>query len=170
MMRKKHSNSCVCPAKSGAQKEEEEDKVHQFLMGLNETYASVRSNLLMMNPLLSLDTAYNILLQDERQRQVNSVTQFHLESSSFNVNFNGKNPVHPNPPQRQYNQRVNFDQSKFNLFCKYCKKSGHLIDKCYKLHGFPQNFKFTKGRKMAANAIVDSISHRLRYGLTMLLL
>ncbi|XP_019248708.1 PREDICTED: uncharacterized protein LOC109227977 [Nicotiana attenuata] len=32
MMRKKHSNSCVCPAKSGTKKEEEEDKVHQFVM------------------------------------------------------------------------------------------------------------------------------------------
>ncbi|XP_075076356.1 uncharacterized protein LOC107778556 [Nicotiana tabacum] len=43
-----------------------------------------------------------------------------------------------------------------NLFYKYCKKPGHLIDKCYKLHGFPTNFKFTKGRKAAANMVTDS--------------
>ncbi|OIT32391.1 hypothetical protein A4A49_62029, partial [Nicotiana attenuata] len=28
------------------------------------------------------------------------------------------------------------------LFRRYCKKNGHLIEKCYKLHGYPQNFKF----------------------------
>lgn len=90
MTRKKHSNSCVCPAKSGTQKKEEEDKVHQFLMGLNEIYVSVRNNLLIMNSLPSLDTIYNILLQDERQIQVTSTSQFNPESSSFNVNFSNK--------------------------------------------------------------------------------
>ncbi|XP_019241548.1 PREDICTED: uncharacterized protein LOC109221521 [Nicotiana attenuata] len=43
-----------------------------------------------------------------------------------------------------------------NLFCKCCKKPGHLIDKCFKLHGFPANFKFTKGIKAAANMVTDS--------------
>jgi len=43
-----HANSCVCAAKVGLQKEKEEDKVDQFLMGLNEVYIKVRSNILMM--------------------------------------------------------------------------------------------------------------------------
>ncbi|XP_009602733.1 uncharacterized protein LOC107808656 [Nicotiana tabacum] len=62
-------------------------------------------------------------------------------------------------PQRQYNQRVDFDQTKenlSNLFCKYCKNPGHLVDKCYKLHGFPPNFKFTKGKRVAANVTAES--------------
>nr|XP_016434325.1 PREDICTED: uncharacterized protein LOC107760738 [Nicotiana tabacum] len=58
-----HANTCVCAAKPGLQKEEEENRLHQFLMGLNETYVGVRSNLLMMQPPPSLDTAYSILLQ-----------------------------------------------------------------------------------------------------------
>ncbi|XP_070005887.1 uncharacterized protein [Nicotiana sylvestris] len=61
-----HANSCNCAAKEGLQKEKEEDKVHLFLMGLNEVYVGVRSNLLMMQPLPSLDNAYNIFLQDEK--------------------------------------------------------------------------------------------------------
>ncbi|XP_019261720.1 PREDICTED: uncharacterized protein LOC109239589 [Nicotiana attenuata] len=108
-----HANSCKCAAKEGLQKEKEEDKVHQFLMGLNEVYVGVRSNLLMMQPLPSLDNVYNILFQDEN----------------------------PGP---------------LTLFRKYCKKHGHIIDKCYKLHGFPTNFKFTKSRKAAANMVTDS--------------
>ncbi|XP_009614136.1 uncharacterized protein [Nicotiana tomentosiformis] len=59
---------CSCPIKSNLQKEKEEDKVHQFLMGLNDAYVGARSNLLMMHHLPSLDSSYNILLQDERQR------------------------------------------------------------------------------------------------------
>ncbi|XP_070009638.1 uncharacterized protein [Nicotiana sylvestris] len=62
-----HANSCNCAAKESPQNEKEEDKFHQFLMGLNEVYVGVRSNLLMMQPLPSLDNVYNILLQDEKQ-------------------------------------------------------------------------------------------------------
>ncbi|XP_070009935.1 uncharacterized protein [Nicotiana sylvestris] len=80
-----HANSFNCAAKDGLQKEKEEDKVHQFLMGLNEVYVSVRSNLLMMQPLPSFNNVYNILLQDEKQRQVNPPSQFTSEAASFNV-------------------------------------------------------------------------------------
>nr|XP_016474494.1 PREDICTED: uncharacterized protein LOC107796256 [Nicotiana tabacum] len=41
------------------------------------------------------------------------------------------------------------------MFCKYCKKPGHLIEKCYKVHGFFLNFKFTKGRRITANATAE---------------
>ncbi|OIT06680.1 hypothetical protein A4A49_61607, partial [Nicotiana attenuata] len=54
-------------------------------------------------------------------------------------------------------------------FCDYCKKLGHIKDKCYKLHGYPQNFgnsytqnsnrgqdlnqaeRFNKGRRIVTN-------------------
>nr|XP_009759938.1 PREDICTED: uncharacterized protein LOC104212395 isoform X1 [Nicotiana sylvestris] len=38
------------------------------------------------------------------------------------------------------------------MFCNYCKKSGYLIEKCYKLHGFPPSFKFTKQKRTYGNA------------------
>lgn len=50
-----HAKNCTCAAKHGSLKEDEENKVHQFLMGLNEIYVTVRSNILMMNPLPSLE-------------------------------------------------------------------------------------------------------------------
>ncbi|OIT33989.1 hypothetical protein A4A49_65963, partial [Nicotiana attenuata] len=54
-------------------------------------------------------------------------------------------------------------------FCDYCKRLGHTKDKCYKLHGYPQNFgnsytqnpnrgqnlnqtdRFNKGRRIVAS-------------------
>ncbi|XP_019238625.1 PREDICTED: uncharacterized protein LOC109218705 [Nicotiana attenuata] len=160
-----HGQRCTCAAKPGIIQEDEENRLFQFLMGLNETYMGVRSNLLMMQPPPSLDCAYNILLNDEKQRQVQSISQFNPDSMSFNVNTNNKpgftfrvnQAAVPNsPPLRQYTQRVNFDQTKASLFCRYCKKSGHLIDKCYKLHGYPQSPKFNKGKKAAAHATIGS--------------
>lgn len=45
-------------------------KLFQFLLGLNETYSGVRRNLLMMQPLSSLNAAYSVLMQEEGQRSV----------------------------------------------------------------------------------------------------
>ncbi|XP_075074635.1 uncharacterized protein LOC142162211 [Nicotiana tabacum] len=96
-----HANSCVCAAKEGLQMEKEEDRVHQFLMGLNEIPFST----------LIYKTIYT------------------------KVNFDSSN-----------------QKSNATLSCKYCKKPGHTIEKCYKLHGFPPNFKFTKGKKFGTAA------------------
>ncbi|KAL2920668.1 Retrovirus-related Pol polyprotein from transposon TNT 1-94 [Bienertia sinuspersici] len=34
-------------------------------------------------------------------------------------------------------------------FCDHCKMLGHVIDRCYKLHGYPQNWPSGKDKKMA---------------------
>ncbi|XP_070011255.1 uncharacterized protein [Nicotiana sylvestris] len=130
-----HANSCVCAAKEGLQMEKEEDRVHQFLMGLNEVYVGIISNILMMQPLPSLDTVYNILLQDEKQRQIIPFSTLIYKTIYTKVNFDSSN-----------------QKSNATLSCKYCKKPGHTIEKCYKLHGFPPNFKFTKGKKFGTAA------------------
>lgn len=96
IMRTSHASACACAAKKGLQKEKEEDKVHQFLMGLNEVYVGVRSNILMMHPLPSLDNVYNILLQDEKQKQVLPNAQTYSESASQRFNSPLNNNIHRN--------------------------------------------------------------------------
>lgn len=56
------------------EKNREENKLHQFLMGLDETvYGSVKSALLSRDPLPTLDEAYNVLAQDEESKVANRV-------------------------------------------------------------------------------------------------
>ncbi|PNX63371.1 putative TIR-NBS-LRR resistance protein [Trifolium pratense] len=45
-----------------------EDKIIQFLMGLNEQYHGVRSQILLMEPLPTINKVLSIVLQDERQQ------------------------------------------------------------------------------------------------------
>lgn len=51
-----------------------------------------------------------------------------------------------------FSQKVKFEsrRSNTNVSCKYCKKPGHTVDKCYRLHGFPLDVKFTKNKKSAS--------------------
>ena len=50
----------------------EEDWMIQFLMGLNDIYYVIRTNILMMSPLPNVRQAYSLVIQDETQRQMTS--------------------------------------------------------------------------------------------------
>jgi len=50
-------------------KEAEEEKAHQFLMGLDDDkYSTVRGHILAMDPFPDLDRIYNIVSQEEHHK------------------------------------------------------------------------------------------------------
>jgi hypothetical protein len=44
--------------------------VFQFLMGLNESYAQIRGQILMIDPFLGINKVFSLVIQEERQREV----------------------------------------------------------------------------------------------------
>ncbi|XP_019258757.1 PREDICTED: uncharacterized protein LOC109236973 [Nicotiana attenuata] len=143
--------TCTCGA---LPKLLEDQQLFQFLSGLNDTYSSCKTNIMMMSPYPSISKAYSMLQHDEHQKEsTNHIPNFSNDLASFSASagqsFNN----------RSFSQRVQFDSKKqpsSSVFCKYCKKQGHTIDKCYKLHGFPPEFKFTKNRKGSASCVQNS--------------
>nr|XP_016507541.1 PREDICTED: uncharacterized protein LOC107825227 [Nicotiana tabacum] len=92
----------------------------------------------------------------ELKRQLASTYQESLDIASYFNKLKKQKQFNPQAQQRQFHQRVTFDQSRNAAYCKYCTKPGHMVENCYKLIGFPSNFKFTKGRKGAANMVENS--------------
>ncbi|XP_060179324.1 uncharacterized protein LOC132609376 [Lycium barbarum] len=123
----------------GSKKGEDEQKVYQFLMGLNDTYV---------------------------QRNISRTSQFSSGSVSFNAGASTSHSYHGStsspyhgPSKQNFHSKVAFEPQKSSLECKYCRNPGHSIKKCYRLHGFPPNFKFTKNtgpRKTTAHVEFDS--------------
>ncbi|XP_070004224.1 uncharacterized protein [Nicotiana sylvestris] len=134
------SCACTCGGKVKLVKSLQDERLIQFLMGLNDTYSSVRSNIFMISPLPNINIAYSLLVQDERQREVYMNPQFPGDSSSFLA-------THQNI-LGQKSQTSNLKGRKNNFICSHCKKPGHSVDKCYRIIGFPTDFKFTKTTKM----------------------
>ncbi|XP_019261161.1 PREDICTED: uncharacterized protein LOC109239092 [Nicotiana attenuata] len=163
--------NCTCGAKANMQKAEQDRRLIQFLMGLNEVYTVVRGSILMMNPLPSLAQAFSILIQEEKQREVKPNNQLVIESTALSANRSGGNHFRTNFGQQtnvadntgymNYNQQGNrtgnnnYRGGQFGNrpqpFCDYCKKPGHTKERCYKLHGYPQDSTFNKGKRIAAN-------------------
>lgn len=58
---------CTCGAKENMHKEEQDERLIQFLLGLNKVYTTVRESILMMNPLPSMAQDFSLLIQDKKQ-------------------------------------------------------------------------------------------------------
>lgn len=72
-------------------KEREEDKRHQFLMGLDETlYGGVKSSLLSRVPLPTLEEAYNIMILDEESKLLGRLNEERTDAASFAVQTNSR--------------------------------------------------------------------------------
>lgn len=110
--------------------------------------------ILMMNPLPTIAQAFSILAQEEKQREVKPHGKFNLESTLLHVNATSTNTsmnfrTNYTPYKNSGGSRPPY---KFNFLCEYCKKPMHMKDKCYRLHGFSQNCKFTKGKNTENNS------------------
>ncbi|XP_017627137.1 uncharacterized protein LOC108470374 [Gossypium arboreum] len=102
-------------------------------MGLNETYAAVRSQILLMQPLPLVNRAYSMIVQEEAQRSFSSVLSHVLDPVALSSTASG-------------------NRKKFTSTYDFCKLKGHKKESCYRLIGFPPNFKFN--RKKASSIAV----------------
>lgn len=104
----------------------------------------MRSNILIMNPFPSVNLAYSFILQNDKQRETYRNLSFPGEPSSY---LDTHQVSHQRGTRFSYpksTQSVDSKERK-NLLCFLYKKPGHTLEKCYRIIGFPANFKFTKG-------------------------
>ncbi|KAH0650738.1 hypothetical protein KY284_030650 [Solanum tuberosum] len=154
---------CTCGGKTKLHKAEQDRRLIHFLMGLNEMYTSIRGNILMMSTLPSMAQAFTILSQEEKQRDVKPNNHTVLDSTSLNAHGQSSNSAALKDFKTNYsstrgggNNSGNFNNNnvfrdsssttRSSIFCEYCKRSGHTKDRCYKLHGYPPNSRFPKGK------------------------
>ncbi|XP_060969571.1 uncharacterized protein LOC133036828 [Cannabis sativa] len=136
------NTTCSCGAMKIFLDYYNQNQVLQFLTGLNESYASVRAQILLNEPIPNLARVVAMIVQEERQRTLGSSGNPPLASS-----------VHPPPtnPPRTKKPRPS---------CSHYGKPGHLVDKCSFLHGFPPGYgdkkKVDKGKAQANHTVSNT--------------
>ncbi|XP_073260834.1 uncharacterized protein [Populus alba] len=121
---------CTCNLSSELEKRREEEKVHLFLMGLDEQrFGTTRSNILAQDPLPGLHKVYSILTQEE---QVKGMTRGREEQGEF-VAFVARNRT----DGRHQGSMTRTDGQEKGI-CSHCHKSGHGEDNCFALTGYPE--------------------------------
>ncbi|XP_040962329.1 uncharacterized protein [Gossypium hirsutum] len=116
---------CSCGALTILHRYQENDCVIRFLTGLNDYFAGVRSQIMLIHPLPSLNKAFSMVMQQERQ----------LTPVSYQV-FTSNIVRQPSSARKPQNK-----SSVDSRQCTYCGGSSHRIDTCYKKHGYPPGYK-----------------------------
>ncbi|XP_019083824.1 PREDICTED: uncharacterized protein LOC109125837 [Camelina sativa] len=131
-----------CNAATLWEKLQQRSRVTKFLMGLNASYESTRRHILMLKPIPSIEEVFNMVTSDERQTHItpkpNSMIFQASASTSTEVpiSYTGSYDNMAFAVQNQSHYRPRGPRP----VCTHCGQTGHVIQKCFKLHGYPPGY------------------------------
>lgn len=139
--------TCTCGGAKDLNKHLEEEKIHQFSIGLDsKMYGTVRSNVLSLEPLPTLNKVYAFVAREERQqnttkgqgsRDLNEEAAFKATTSHNRPNWSrNQNGPAPEPPRNAGRPR-----------CSHCQKLGQEKHQRYELVGYPSNWGERRGNR-----------------------
>ncbi|GAU49938.1 hypothetical protein TSUD_290950 [Trifolium subterraneum] len=108
-------NRCTCEAMRSARNNHTLMHTIRFLTGLNDQFAVVKSQILLIDPLPQMNKVFS---QHERQSNIAS-----LDDSKFLVNAT----------------RTGKQASGAKRVCSFCGKDNHVVENCFKKNGTPPN-------------------------------
>ncbi|CAL1379865.1 unnamed protein product [Linum trigynum] len=146
---------CTCDVKRKYRETKTSEQLFDFLMGLDEAFSTVKTQILAMRPMPSLADAYHLVNNDEQQRKIATNRRPHVEAAAFHVQ-DGRTPP------RNSSGRSD-DSSRPRYLCDHCGKTGHTRDRCYELIGWPER-RPNKGDKEKEQDHRRKPSERARAG------
>ncbi|XP_019416693.1 PREDICTED: uncharacterized protein LOC109327957 [Lupinus angustifolius] len=164
----KCSIQCSCGVIPLVRGYREQSYVIRFLKGLNEQYAPVRSQIMLIDPLLNINKAFSLLSQQERQFNIpnipdpepqNRVLTLSTNQESYkNINNNiGNNPNFRGRGSNTYRGKksrfTNGGRNQGNKLCTHCQRTNHTIETCFIKHGYPPGFQNNRFTKMENHTI-----------------
>ncbi|GJU00031.1 putative RNA-directed DNA polymerase [Tanacetum coccineum] len=167
--------NCLCAAASDFKKHNQLLKLMQFLMGLDDSYMSIRSSILSRETLPDVKIAYAIISSEESHRMASGSVSGHTQrtqTSAFMSNGPPRNNFQRNQTSNSNNFRPNNGSAGFRsnnpnharpnggseIICENCGYNGHTIERCFKIIGYPSDFgkkkgQNSKGKNVAYNSV-----------------
>ncbi|WCJ43065.1 hypothetical protein M5689_023829 [Euphorbia peplus] len=136
--------NCACNAFQRIADLREEDRLIQFLMGLNSHYDHIKNQILISDPLPDINKSYSMLLRVEKQSEISQEQSIDIACYSNN----SSSSFNRSETQAQYKNRKKENEDKF---CDHCRASGHLKSGCFKLIGYPDWWKDPRKKNMNGN-------------------
>ncbi|KAL0428397.1 UNVERIFIED_CONTAM: hypothetical protein Slati_3014500 [Sesamum latifolium] len=129
---------CTCGASRSVNELASFNRLMKFLKGLDENYDHIRNQILLMEPLPSVNKPYSMVLRVEKQREVHM-----LFDQEGNISMMVRGQEISKPSGRQQLSKFVSKKGKASR-CRTkeiksvnCKITGHTKESCFKLIGYP---------------------------------
>ena len=139
------SYPCRCESMCVAHNFRMEDQVIQLLTGLNDSFSVVKTQVLLMDPLPSINKVYSMVIQEESN---NTAPTPHVSAEDSSILVNASDARKPfmrgkvsGAPQSKNNSR----------YCTFCHRNNHIVEYCYQKHGYPN-----ANKPVASSNVVNS--------------
>ncbi|XP_010430849.1 PREDICTED: uncharacterized protein LOC104715103 [Camelina sativa] len=142
----KMGRECTCAAAPDIAKELEDDRVHQFLFGLDlSQFSNNRSTITGEDPKPPLTQVYSHVIREEHNL---NVARSKETTKTEAIGFTVKTEV---PPQAAAVSTPRF-RDRSTLSCTHCRRQGHDVSECFQLHGYLEWFFEQKGGPRSDNS------------------
>lgn len=102
----------------------ERDQLYDFLIGLDDIFSTVKTQILSMAPTFNLGQAYHLVAENEQQHLVSATHKPVAESYAFQTQGTRKEGSKKERPR-----------------CDYCQKIGHIQEECWEIVGYPTDWR-----------------------------
>ncbi|XP_037493376.1 uncharacterized protein LOC119370086 [Jatropha curcas] len=155
------SQACNCGAILTFKSYMQADYVVRFLKGLNENFSNVKTQIILIEPLPSINKVFSLVIQQEWQIAGSVEPKVLVNRVMRNYNNLG-NTKSEFPKEQAEDNTIPLEEEFFIAIlvlkvCSYCGRERHAIETCYRKHGFPPGFKFKNPNFSIASANAVSV-------------
>ena len=128
--------ACTCSAAAAYEKEREDERVHQFIMGLDDSrFGNVVTAIIEADDLLDLGKTYAKVIREEARLNSSKAR----ETSQEAIGFTARKESQPSESRETNFGSARSEGSKSrNRVCYHCGKPGHEKSSCWQLVGYPE--------------------------------
>lgn len=127
----------------------EKERLYEFLMGFDNDFNVIRTQILATKPVPKLGAAYHLVAEDERHQTISGENRSTPESAAF-MAFQKREGNSGQLKERNTIRQVK--EGKENEECTFCGRNEHQREGCFKLVGYPDWWPGKKGDKAKPKA------------------
>ncbi|XP_050920116.1 uncharacterized protein LOC127137731 [Lathyrus oleraceus] len=118
---------CSCEAMRSARSHHQLLQIIRFLIGLNDQFVVVKPQILLMDPLPTMNKIFSMVIQHKRQIQL----PIPNDESQTLINV---------ADSKRFGARNNAFKHVIRV-CTFCGKTNHTVENCFKKHGVPPHMQ-----------------------------